>query len=169
MVLLRRSALLPLDGVDHDGGKRIYRGDFEATSRCGGALLARRMLFRVPRNRNPRQIVDEIVSTKLNLGLGGCCTPSRWLILLRGIILRWPCGDRPESLNIEKLYEPGNFCLFLTPLRTENRIYRLKRFSRVFPFLRGSVEKNYSSEELFWLDVFKLFIFRTRKMGLCFD
>lgn len=59
-----------------------------------------RMLFRVPRNRNPRQIVDEIVSTKLNR-LAGCCMPSRWLILLRGITVgsEWIVVNRWISKN----------------------------------------------------------------------
>lgn len=65
-----------------------------------GDLKVVRMLFRVPRNRNPRQIVDEIVSTKLNR-LAGCCMPSRWLILLRGITVgsEWIVVNRWISKN----------------------------------------------------------------------
>lgn len=65
-----------------DRGKRIYRRDFEATSRYGGGGAYIRMLFRVPRNRNPRQIVDEIVSTKLNRLAG-------WLV----VVCRRMCDD----------------------------------------------------------------------------
>lgn len=50
-----------------------FRGDLKVPWRY--ARPARRMLFRVPRNRNPRQIVDGIVSTKLNR-LAGCWVPS---------------------------------------------------------------------------------------------
>lgn len=89
MVLLRRSALLPLDGVDHEWREtnlsRWFRGDLKVWGRAASQanVISRATKQESAPNRR-RNRFDEI---KPGLGWQRC-TPSRWLILLRGIILR---------------------------------------------------------------------------------